>query len=476
MAGVFTIALDNAIISTAIPKITSDFDSLGDVAWYGSAYLLTQMSFQPTFGKMYTFFNLKWVYLGAGVIFEAGSIICAAAPNSPVFIVGRAVAGLGAAGLFCGGMIIMSQIVRLRKRPLLLGIVTSMYGVASVVGPSLGGVFTHSARLTWRFCFWINLPLGGLGGFVICYFYPASFGAPPHYGRPLKQKIWGGAEYEWSDSRVWGCFLGFGLLLAVFGYIQYRQKDEALIPLRILSQRSVLLGCTFSCMLQGGSMSQSYNLPFYFQAVKGVNPQVSGINILPYGVTISIATLISGTLMTLSGYYVPFMWLGAAIFTVGGGLFYTLSESSSLAQWFGYQVLSGVGYGVTVQVPIFAIQVVLTAADIPLGTTMVILGQCLGGAVGLAIAQNVFQNSLHQLLNNIQGIDVSVVVASGGVDLEHIVPARLFAQVRDAFSGAVSNAFLVAVGVGGAAFLASLGMERRRIQSSKDRQGSQENA
>lgn len=252
--------------------------------------------------------------------------------------------------------------------------------------------------------------------------------------------------------------------------------SRALIPLRILSQRSVLLACTFSCMLQGGTTSQSYNLPFYFQAVKGVNAQESGINILPFGVTISIATLISGTLMTLSGYYVPFMWLGSALFAVGGGLFYTLSGSSSLGQWFGYQVLSGVGYGMTVQVPIFAIQVVLTAADIPLGTTMVILGQCLGGAVGLAIGQNVFQNSLHRLLNKIQGIDVSVVVASGGVDLEHIVPAKLLASVRDAFSGGVSNAFLVAVGLGGIGFLASLGMERRRIQSSKDRQESQDNA
>ncbi|KAF5011385.1 hypothetical protein FDECE_2496 [Fusarium decemcellulare] len=490
MVGVLTIALDNSIISTAIPKITSDFNSLSDVAWYGSVYLLAQMSFQPTFGKMYTFFNLKWVYLSSGAIFELGSIICAAAPNSPAFIIGRAVAGVGAAGLFCGGMIIMSQIVEMRKRPLLLGIVSSMYGVASVIGPSLGGIFTHSKRLTWRFCFWINLPLGALTGFIICFYYTTSMGEAPNKNYTLKQKItslglksalllsatliclflalqWGGTVHPWRDSRVWGCLLGFGLLLIIFGYIQVRQREDALIPLRILSQRSVLFGCMFSVLLQGGMMTQAYHLPFYFQAVKGTDPQTSGINILPHGVTVTVATLISGTLMTLSGYYVPFMWLGSAMFTVAGGLLYTLSRSSPIRSWFGYQVLAGGGYGTTVQIPIFAVQVVLSKADIPLGTTMVILSQSLGGSVGLAVAQNVFQNSLHQQLKKIKGLDVPAVVAAGGVELEKIVPSKLLGFVRDAFQIAVANAFLVSVGFGGAAFLASLRVERRRIKSKK---------
>ncbi|KAM0415872.1 hypothetical protein ACHAPT_013183 [Fusarium lateritium] len=488
MIGVLTVALDNTIISTAIPKITSDFNSLSDVPWYGTVYLLAQMSFQPTFGKMYTFFNLKWVYLGAGALFEVGSIICAAAPNSPAFIAGRAVAGLGASGLYCGAMIIMTQIVEVRKRPLLLGIVTSMYGVASVIGPSLGGVFTHSARLTWRFCFWINLPLGGLTGFIICFYYPSTLGGAPHKDRPLRQKLtglglksaviltgtlvslflalqWGGTVHPWRDSRVWGCFLGFVFLLILFSYIQVRQKEDALIPLRILSQRSVLLGCIFSCLLQGAMMTQGYHLPFYFQAVKGNDPQESGINILPHGVTVSIATLISGALMTISGYYVPFMWFGSALFTTGGGLLYTLSQSSPIGRWFGFQFMAGAGYGTTVQIPLFAIQVVLSTADIPLGTTMVIISQSLGGAVGLAIAQNVFQNILNQELNEIKGVDVGAVVAAGGVELEKIAPNSLIALVRSAFQVAIANAFLVSVGLGGAAFLASLGMERRRIKS-----------
>ncbi|EEU37299.1 uncharacterized protein NECHADRAFT_37173 [Fusarium vanettenii 77-13-4] len=390
MIGVLTVALDNSIISTAIPKMTSEFNSLSDVR------------------------------------------------------------------LYCGSMIIITQIVEMRKRPLFLGIIT----------------------------------LGGLTGAIICFYYPSTLGGAVNKDRPLKQKIlglglksaviltatlvclflalqWGGTVYPWRDSRVWGCLLGFGFLLILFSYIQVRQKEDALIPLRILSQRSVLLGCLFSCLLQGAMMTQAYHLPFYFQAVKGDDPQESGINILPHGVTVSIATLISGTAMTLSGYYVPFMWFGAALFTTGGGLLYTLSQSSPIGRWFGFQLMAGAGYGTTVQIPIFAIQVVLSTADIPLGTTMVIIAQSFGGAVGLAIAQNVFQNYLSQELNKIQGIDVAAVVAAGGVELEKVVRSGSLAMVRNAFQVAIANAFLVAVGLGGVAFLVSLGMERKRINKSK---------
>lgn len=138
----FVIALDNTIIATAIPRITTVFNSLDDVGWYGSSYLLTTTSLQPSFGKIYTYFNIKWTYIIALFIFEVGSVLCAAAVNSRMLIIGRAVAGVGAAGIFSGGMTIVGYSVPLRKRPIYIGLLSSMFGVASVVGPILGGALT----------------------------------------------------------------------------------------------------------------------------------------------------------------------------------------------------------------------------------------------------------------------------------------------------------------------------------------------
>jgi fucose permease len=138
----FVVALDNTIIATAIPKITTVFNSLDDVGWYGSSYLLTTTSLQPSFGKVYTYFNVKWTYMLALAIFELGSVLCGAAVNSTMLIVGRAVAGCGAAALFSGGMTIIGYSVPLRKRPIYIGLLSSLFGVASVVGPLLGGAFT----------------------------------------------------------------------------------------------------------------------------------------------------------------------------------------------------------------------------------------------------------------------------------------------------------------------------------------------
>ena len=150
---VFCIALDNTIIATAIPKITDHFKAIDDIAWYGSAYLLTTCSFQLFFGKLYSFLSLKWVFLVALFILELGSFVCGIAPTSTALIVGRAVAGVGSAGLFSGAILIIANSVPLRKRPSYTGLIGAMYGLASVAGPLMGGAFTD--HLTWRWCFYM---------------------------------------------------------------------------------------------------------------------------------------------------------------------------------------------------------------------------------------------------------------------------------------------------------------------------------
>jgi MFS family permease len=284
MAALFTasflVALDRTIIGTAIPKITDDFHSLGDIGWYASAYLLTACSFQLLIGRIYTFYNPKWVFLVNIAIFEIGSIICGAAPNSTAFIVGRAVAGTGSAGIFSGAIILMVHTVPLHKRPAYTGVFGIVFGVSSVVGPLLGGVFTDGP--SWRWCFWINLPLGGIAMVVIA--FVLKLPNPKREQLTLTQQLhqldpigtafflpsviclllalqWGGTIYPWSNARVIALLTLCPVLFAAFIAEQLWKKETATIPPRIIKRRSVGAGMWLAFCNGSSMMTLVYYLP-----------------------------------------------------------------------------------------------------------------------------------------------------------------------------------------------------------------------
>lgn len=284
--GTLLVAIDTTIIAVAVPKISTYFQAFEDIQWYGSAYLLAVTAFQPAFGSIYRYFSAKEVYLLSILVFEIGSVMCAAAPNSRVFIAGRAVAGVGAAGLYQGALAIVGLTVELTKRPLYLGIVLSVFGIAVCFGPPLGGVFTDHS--TWRWCFWMyvsqplvfelsdsplrNLPIGAISVILILAFLRIE---KQHEATsmPLKAKLkqldlpgistvigavcclilalqWGQERGHWGHSKVIGCFVGAFLLTAAFGLIQWKKGDSATVPLRVLRQRSILMGAWFLFFLE----------------------------------------------------------------------------------------------------------------------------------------------------------------------------------------------------------------------------------
>ncbi|KAF4335426.1 ABC transporter [Fusarium beomiforme] len=412
---VLLVALDNTIIATAIPRISDEFKSLDDIGWYGSSYLLTTCAFQLLFGKLYTLFDIKWVFILAMALFEVGSAICGAAPNSEALIIGRAIAGLGSAGIFQGAIIIIAYSVPLDKRPIYNGMFGAVYGVASVIGPLLGGVFVD--HVSWRWCFYINLPVGAIAMITAIFAVRISKQkTSPHdsswisYVNDLDPigtlcflpgvvclllaLQWGGTKYPWCSGKVIGPLVLAVVLLAAFITVQVWKGDKATVPPRIFRQRTLVSASVFTLLLSAAYFAIVFYIPIWFQAIKGVSAVKSGIMCLPMILSVVIFSLVAGGGVTTIGYYVPFAYASCILTTIGAGLITTFDTNTGHPKWIGYQFLFGAGVGLGIQLGVIASQVVLKEADIPIGTAILTLCQMLGGAISISAAQSIFGNLL----------------------------------------------------------------------------------
>jgi hypothetical protein len=284
---------------------------------------------------------------------------------------------------------------------------------------------------------------------------------------------WGGTTYPWHDSKVWGCLLGFGLLIGTFTSIQFWKGDLATLPPRILlRQRTIFVCALFSVFLSMALYTHIYYLPFYFQAVKGTTAEESGIRTIPYLVSITISSIVVGASVTAFGPYVPFTWAGSAIFAVGCGMIYNLKVDSSAGHWIGYQILAGFGAGACVQIPFIAVQVVLSKKDMPVGNAVAIFFNSLGGAISISIAQNIFSNTLiSQIPKYTTGIDPWTVVRAGATHVREVVPKDQLEGVLFAYNIAVTHAYILSIACASIAFLFSLGFEWKTVKGKKIEMG-----
>ncbi|KAL4800457.1 major facilitator superfamily domain-containing protein [Aspergillus venezuelensis] len=424
-------SLDFTIIATAIPRITDDFIVLEISPDMGRLSSWSLPAFkQLVWGKAYGFFSLKVTFLLALFIFEIGSLICGVAPSSVALIVGRAIAGLGAAGLNTGSFTLVAFCAPPSKRPIFTGIIVLSYGIASVVGPLLGGVFTDSN------------PEASKSDDTSSLVLKCSVSIPSY----------GGQTYPWSNSIVIGLIVGFVSILAVLVGWELYLGERAMSAPRLVKRHTVPSAVGF--FFFGSYIVIIYYLPTYFQSINGVSPIGSGVRNLPFILAVSIFTLVSGISISATGYPASFVIGGAALGTIGCGTIYMFDIDTSTGKWIGYQIIAGVGNEIGVQVPMIMAQANTPPVDMA-ATTAILMLPNNRRRLMQAGAQAAFANCLLiELPNTAPEVDPAAVLAAGATELEGFGDS--LDGVRIAYMRGLKVAFAFACASMGVAFLLSL--------------------
>ncbi|ROW06287.1 hypothetical protein VPNG_08050 [Cytospora leucostoma] len=411
-AALFLAALDITIVTTALPTIVADFDSSAGYTWIGSAYLLTNAAFTPTWGKLSDIWGRKPILLLVAFIFFVGSTLAATSVSISMLIVARCIQGLGGGGIVVLVNICVSELVSPRKRGQYLGYLAIVWALASALGPILGGAFTQ--RVTWRWCFYINLPITGVVFIVLCFLLHVHNPRTPIWdglaaidwlgsltitGGTLMLLLglnFGGVTFSWDSAAVI-CLIIFGLVVLIsFFFVEWKLPKYPIVPLRIFKQTSNVAALVL-CFSQGFCMiGGSYYLPLYFQAVLGAQPLLSGVYLLPYAISFSMCSFFTGILIRKTGQYLPTAWTGIIIMTLGFGLLVDLPDSAYWPKIILYQLVAGIGVGANLNAPLVALQANVNPGDIAPATATFFFTRVLSSAVSVVIGGVVFQNQMQK--------------------------------------------------------------------------------
>jgi len=472
MLGMLLASLDQTIVGTALPTIVGDLGSLNQYSWVVTAYILASTISTPLWGKLGDLYGRKPFFQFAIVLFLIGSVLCGISQNLDELIGFRALQGLGSGGLMVGALSIIGDIVPPRERGRYQGYMGGVFAFSSVIGPLIGGFFTDN--LSWRWIFYVNLPLGAAALVVVAAVLPVAAARQSHRidvegafllagwaGLLTIALTWGGTEYPWGSGTIVGLFAGGALLLVLF-VLQERRAAEPIIPLSLFSNGIFNASAAMSFLVALGLFGAIVYVPLFLQVVHGVSATSSGLKLLPLMAGLLTASVASGQVISRIGRYRPFPIAGTLLMTIGMVGLSRIGIHTSYLRLALAMLVLGFGMGLIMPVLVLAVQNAVKPRDMGTATSGTMFFRNIGGSFGVAIFGTIFANGLAHWLPLELPASVHLGSKTAGALLRSspkqlkLLPPRVHEGLIQAFAHSLHTVFLWAVPFGVLAFFVAL--------------------